>query len=69
MPEHYTQATESVTRWCNRCGRPTQHAVSSGRPGRCLEHQVQELTQAQVKRREQQAREARQPRLFPKETA
>jgi len=35
VSEHYTRNTESVTRWCNRCGRPTQHLVSAGRVGRC----------------------------------
>ena len=37
MPEHYTRNTLEATKWCNRCGRPTQHAVSAGRIAHCLD--------------------------------
>jgi hypothetical protein len=64
MTEHYTTGTESVLRWCNRCAKMTMHAVSSGRVGRCLAHQSQELTKAQQRRRAKQAERDRQPELF-----
>ena len=38
MTEHYTRRTESVTAWCNKCQRTTEHRVDSGRKGPCLEH-------------------------------
>jgi len=64
MAEHYTRSTESATRWCNRCGKRTQHIVSGGRIGRCLEHEAPELSAAQLKRRAKQERELKNPRLF-----
>lgn len=36
--EHYPRGTESVLKWCNRCGRLTKHRVDDVRAGRCLEH-------------------------------
>ena len=48
MAEHYTANTESVTRWCNRCNRPTQHTVSGGRVGRCLEHDAPQFSKKQA---------------------
>ena len=68
MSHHYTRGTESVTRWCHACGRPTQHAVSTGRPGRCLEHDPPELTQEQKRRREREASRRQNPSLFPDST-
>lgn len=56
MAEHYTSNTESVTRWCNYCARPTQHAVSAGHVARSMEHDAPELTRAQQKRAEERAR-------------
>ena len=64
MAEHYTSNTESVTRWCNHCGRPTQHTVSGGRVGRCLEHDAPTLSKAQRNRREKADAEKKNPRLF-----
>jgi len=66
MPEHYTRATESATRHCNRCGRPTQHAVSAGRIGRCLEcgPPPGQLSKKQQCDRQRREREARNPKLF-----
>lgn len=52
MTEHYTRNTESVTKWCNKCGRPTQFAVSCGRVGRCTEHEPPAETAKERKRRE-----------------
>lgn len=51
MAEHYTANTESVTRWCNQCGRFTQHDVSGGRAGRCLEHDAPQFSKKQEKER------------------
>jgi hypothetical protein len=36
MPEHFTRNTESVHAWCHHCGKLTDHAVSDGRIGRCI---------------------------------
>ncbi len=65
MAWHYTQGTESVTKWCNRCSRHTQHAVSGNRVGRCLEHSAPELTHAQQKSRARQDHQRKNPSLFP----
>lgn len=37
MIEHYTKGTISVRKWCNTCGKETEHSVSDGRLGRCVE--------------------------------
>ncbi len=64
MAEHYTANTESVTRWCNSCNRRTQHGVSGGRIGRCLEHNLPKYSKKQQKNGERIDRELAQPRLF-----
>lgn len=35
--QHYTRNTVSVRRWCNECRRFTDHQVSGGQVGHCLE--------------------------------
>jgi hypothetical protein len=65
MAEHYSTRTESMTAWCNRCGRRTQHHVSGHRIGRCLEHDPPKYTQAQRRRLETARRQDQQPGLFP----
>ena len=40
MTEHYTRNTESVTAWCNKCQRVTEHRVDGGRKGPCLQHET-----------------------------
>lgn len=57
MSEHFTRTTESVTRWCNKCGRPTQFAVSNGRLGRCIEHEAG--PESETKKSARRAAEAR----------
>lgn len=37
MAQHYTSATVSDSKWCNKCKRFTQHAVSADTIGHCLE--------------------------------
>jgi hypothetical protein len=68
MTEHYTRNTESVTAWCNQCARDTQHAVSDGRRGRCLEHAASEYSKKQLaeraRRDEEAERQRQQPGLF-----
>lgn len=59
--EHYTRSTESVTKWCNRCARDTQHAVSAGRVGRCMEHDAPEFTKKQLRERERRETEKQNP--------
>ena len=61
MAEHYTTNTESVTRWCNACNRPTQHKVSGGRVGRCMEHDAPLESQRQRAARLKRERELRAP--------
>ena len=63
MSEHYPRGTESVTKWCERCNRETQHAVSAGRLGRCMEHESQHLTKQQ-QRREREKEKKQQGDLF-----
>lgn len=36
MSEHLTRRTESVWKWCYHCRRMTDHQVSAGRVGRCV---------------------------------
>lgn len=57
MSEHFTRNTESVTRWCNKCGRVTEFAVSAGRLGRCTEHDV--APESEAKKGARRAAEAR----------
>jgi hypothetical protein len=64
MAHHFTQGTESVTQWCEHCGKLTQHAVSAGRIGRCTEHGPQQYTKAQLRRLQTQERERQAPRMF-----
>lgn len=64
MTEHYTRNTESVTKWCNRCDRLTQHQVHDARVGRCLEHESPHETKAQLRRREAREKRERNPELF-----
>jgi hypothetical protein len=64
VTEHYTRNTESVTKWCNACKRPTQHKVSGGRVGRCLEHQAAGESKKQAKAREKREHDRRNPTLF-----
>lgn len=64
MTEHYTTNTESVTRWCNRCGKPTQYKVSGGRVGRCTEHESETLSKKQKAARQKREMEERNPKLF-----
>lgn len=63
MTEHYTKNTESVTHWCNRCGRPTDHKVSAGRLGRCMEHESK-VPRAKIPKLKLPA-EPQQGELFP----
>ena len=37
MTEHYTRNTVSVSAWCAKCAKKTQHRVDGVRKGPCLE--------------------------------
>jgi hypothetical protein len=54
--------------WCNTCGRSTLHRVFDRRLAHCLEHgpkvDANGLSKSQAKRREQAAKEEKNPRLF-----
>jgi hypothetical protein len=64
LTEHYTTNTESITHWCPRCGRPTQHKVSGGRLAHCLEHEIKGESKKQKAAREKREQEAHNPKLF-----
>ena len=65
MSHHYTKDTESDTKWCNRCQRHTQHAVSDGHIGRCTEHQISGESKKQIEARKKREDAAKNPTLFP----
>lgn len=67
MGEHYTKNVIADTSFCKKCGRPTLHRVDGGRLGPCIDpkHPVQEMTQAQRKRKQKEARDRENPSLFP----
>jgi hypothetical protein len=64
MPHHYTKDTTSAPAWCNHCWRNTQHSVSDGRLGRCMEHAAPYLSKAQEAKLKKQQKERINPRLF-----
>jgi len=64
MPEHFTKNTLECTAWCEHCGRMTQHAVSNGRRGRCLEHEAAQFSKKQLARRERLSKQDQNPTLF-----
>jgi len=37
MAEHYTRRTVSVSKYCSKCQKATQHRVDAGRVGPCLD--------------------------------
>lgn len=63
MTEHYTAATESVFKFCAKCGKLTKHAVSSGRIGRCMEHEAAGESKKQTAARLKRERAAMQTDL------
>jgi ribosomal protein L44E len=73
MSEHLTESTigGEVTAYCPKCKRPTAHRVDrvavnshAGKPGPCLEHHSQWMTQDQIARREYLLEQTRQGKLF-----
>ena len=64
MPEHYTKSTLEATSFCQTCGRRTQHAVSCGRIGRCLEHEPSQYSKKQLADRARRAKRDKQMPLF-----
>ena len=65
MAEHYPRGTESTLKWCNRCSRITKHAVSDGRLGRCMEHEISGESKKQKAARERREQEQRNPTFWP----
>jgi hypothetical protein len=37
MSEHFTRNTECLWTWCRHCQKMTEHQVTQGRLGRCIE--------------------------------
>jgi hypothetical protein len=68
MSEHYTRNTLECTAWCAKCQRDTQHRVDGGRKGPCIDpahpYPIDDLTNAQRYRREEERRAKEQPSLF-----
>ena len=61
---HETRNTTAVSAWCNVCGKKTLHRVSDRRRGTCLEHEAAGLSREQERRKKQEEREEREPRLL-----
>ena len=73
MSEHLTESAigTEVPAYCAKCKRTTTHRVDrvavgshAGKPGPCLEHASQWMTQDQIARREYLAEQSRQGKLF-----
>ena len=68
MAWHYRKDVTEAWEWCRTCNRLTLHFVSGGRRGRCKEHEprglVNGMTKAQQRKKEEQERERREPKLF-----
>ena len=62
--KHETRNTVSVLKWCNACGRSTQHACSDRRVGRCMEHAPEGLSKKQEAARKEREDAERSPRLL-----
>lgn len=63
-PHHYTSNCTGDTVYCNTCGRKTLHSVSSGRLGRCTEHEVPRYSKKQIEQQKKRAAEKINPSLF-----
>lgn len=63
MTQHYTKNTTAVLVYCPTCNRRTRHRVSDGRQGLCMEHEAK-LSKAQERRRKEQEKEEKNPRMF-----
>ncbi len=67
MPHHFRKDVTEAYEFCKTCNKLTLHFVSDGRLGRCKEHSVGDadgLSKEQRKRRDEQEKEKREPRLF-----
>jgi ribosomal protein L44E len=64
VSHHFTSNTESVTAWCNACNRFTDHTVSHGRQGRCLQHTATAQSKRQILNHQRLERERQNPTLF-----
>lgn len=63
MSEHYTRSTVSVSSWCSKCQKFTQHRVDAGRKGPCLDC-IERADREHAERRMERAEYARQRELF-----
>jgi hypothetical protein len=74
MAEHYPKGQTECEAWCGKCKKFTMHRVDhppagekgGGRCGPCINpaHPVKEFSVEQKKRREKEAKEKQNPRLF-----
>lgn len=67
--KHETRNTLETTKWCNTCGRRTQHRVDDRRVGPCLEHAAkgaddEGYSRRQLSEREKRKQEEQQPKLL-----
>jgi hypothetical protein len=63
MTEHFTRSTVSVSLWCPKCQKQTQHRIDDRRKGPCLEC-IARLTVEHAELELERRREARQGELF-----
>lgn len=65
MTEHYTKSTVSASHWCSKCSKFTQHRVSHGRIGPCLDCVAKlDVEHAEHANRPKQAEAPKQESLF-----
>ena len=63
MGEHFPRATISVSAWCSKCQKRTQHRVDDRRKGPCLDCMAK-LQVQHAQNEIDRARRARQGNLF-----
>jgi len=68
MPHHYRKDVTEAYEWCKTCNKLTLHAVFDRRLAHCKEHEhpglVDGMTKAQRKKRDEQEKDKKNPRLF-----
>ncbi len=64
MTQHFTRSTISMSLWCNKCQKYTQHRIDGVRKGPCLDC-IDRLTVEHAEREIESRRAARQGSLFP----
>jgi ribosomal protein L44E len=63
MTQHFTRNTVSMSLWCKKCQKYTQHRIDGVRKGPCLDC-IARLTVEHAQLEIEKRREARQATLF-----